>query len=252
MSDLEKRLRDALAAKADAIDTTPSSPEKEAEFLSQLHRPEQRKRGAWWLGGGVAAAACGVVALALVHAPSHPNNASTAGGTALASAAGGPNTARSTPTGATPGSGGDQMTGMAQPGRSNSTEAFTVPGATVFGPSQVSVTVDGQPLVFRPVLSLLRGRLTVAGELHGPAYAPSPAMTFPYAWSVMTPGGGFVEDAAAGCAKVTKQEINDTRTFGGWTLRGSGTVTISTSVCTAVGKPRELRWSGKVVPRPYG
>ncbi len=240
MSDLEKQLRDALAAKAEAVDTTPTSAEKEEAFLAELRRPNRHSRRPWLLGAGVAAAACVVAGVGLAQQTGdHPASGSIA---AVSGAATG--TAAAKPSGA----GG--MTGMAQPG--SGTTGFSVPGATVIGPSEVSVTVDGRQLVFRPVISLLRGRLTVGGELQGPAYVRPNGPAFPYAWSVSTSGGGFVEDAALGCENTTRTQLDAARTFGSWTLRGDRTVTISTAVCTAAGTSHELTWTGKVVPRPYG
>lgn len=243
MSDLEKRLREALTAKADAVDIEPTSSTKEQEFLSQLHQPV-RHRQKWWLGGAAAAAACGVVALAVVQGLPADNGST---GSAVGAAASAPTTTAAP--GATQEKAGTP--GMSQlPARPN--DSFTVPGATVIGPSEVAVTVDGRQLIFRPVISLLRGRLTVAGELSGPAYVSSRAPSFPYAWSVSTPNGGFVEDAALGCADTTRREVDATRTFGSWSMRGAGTVTLEAAVCAAPGKTTLLRWTGQVVPRPYG
>lgn len=250
--DVEQRLREALTAKADAMDTEPTSATKEAQFLAELRRPVRHK-GSWWLGGGVAAAACAVVAAVMLQSPSTiPNNvsvAASAGHTMTTATAPSPAASpkqQPTELGRSP-----RMTGLSRPS-DQSTQGFRVPGAAVVGPTSVSVAVDGSRLTFRPVLSVVNGQLTVAGELDGPAYVRAPSPSFPYAWSIKTPGGGRIEDAAFDCAGAEATNVRANRTFGSWDLLRAGTVTIEAHVCTGAGSDALLRWSGQVVPLPAG
>lgn len=229
MSDeLEQRLKAALQARTDQVDSADLDATKQDDLLTQLRRPTQAKPQRIGLIAKIAlaGAAAGVLVLAVTGQINLPggteqhtmsNASAPAAGTAAASSA-----------------------ASGEPG-------FAVPDGFVQGPTSTTVPVgNGETLTLTPVFTINDGNVTIGVEMTGTTYG-SPSG---FAFVVKAPGGaGLIEDGVFTCDRGSKRTVSTSRTFGTYEL-GGREVSISTFGCTSAGQPVELKWKGSVLTSP--